>query len=119
MLPWWFWVLLWTVLVLAALLLAVLAGFRLFRRGMAVLGSASDAADHISGEFAKPGTVVNYEPVGRRYPHGTEATHGDPEKIAKKRLKGKAERIEARRVKRVARRSDRGQAQNMRDVKLF
>lgn len=119
MLPWWFWVLLWTVLILATLLLTVLAGFRLFRRAMSVLDSASDAADHISGEFAKPGTVVAYEPVVRRYPHGTDATHGEREEISELRDLGKAERIEARRVKRVARRSNRGQAQNMRDLNLF
>ena len=95
MLPWWFWVLLWTVLILATLLLAVLAGFRLFRRAMSVLDGASDAADHISGEFAKSGTVVAYEPVVRRYPHGTDATHGEREEISELRHLGKAERIVA------------------------
>ena len=45
MLPWWFWVLLWTVLILATLLLAVLAGFRLFRRAMSVLDGASGRSE--------------------------------------------------------------------------
>jgi len=119
MLPWWFWVLLWTVLVLATLLVAVLAGFRLFKRGMAVVEDLGAAADQISAGLSKPGTVVEYTPNPRRYPHGTDATHGDPEKLRELRNKGKSERIEARRLRRIARRAQRGQAQNMRDLRLF
>ena len=119
MLPWWFWVLLWCVLVLAALLAAVLGGLRLFRQGMGVINTLGEAADTAGEQFARPGTVVEYTPAGRRYPHGTKATHADPEKIRKLRQKGKAERIEARRAARVARRSARGQAQNMNDLHLF
>lgn len=119
MLPWWFWTLLWTVLVLATLLCVVLAGFRLFRQGMKVFDTLGEASEQLGAEFAKPGTVVDYAPVGRRYPHGTEATHADPRKIKKLVRKGKAERIEARRVRRVARRTERGQAQNMQDLGLF
>lgn len=119
MLPWWFWILLWSVLILAMLLLAVLAGIRLFRQAMGVLNAAGDAADHLSGEFAKPGTVVEYLTRTREYPHGIAATHGDPEDIRAQRDLGKEERIEARRVRRVARRNERGQAQNMRDLNLF
>jgi len=119
MLPWWFWFLLWTVLVLATVLVAVLAGFRLFKRGMAVVESLGAAADQIGEGLSRPGTVVEYTPNPRRYPHGTDATHSDPEKIRKLRDKGQAERIEARRLRRVARRTERGQAQNMRDLRLF
>jgi len=119
MLPWWFWTLLWTVLVLATLLCAVLAGFRLFRQGGKVFDTLGEASEQLGAEFAKPGTVVEYTAVGRRYPHGTAATHADPKKIKKLLRKGKAERIEARRVRRVARRAKRGQAQNMRDLGLF
>lgn len=119
MLPWWFWVLLWTVLVLATVLVAALAGFRLFKRGMAVVEGLGDAADHISAGLSQEGTVVEYAPNPRRYPHGTDATHADPEEIKMLRDQGKAERIEARRVRRVTRRAERGQAQNMRDLRLF
>lgn len=119
MLPWWFWALLWTVLVLATLLCAVMAGIKLFRQGMNVLGVLGDATDQIGEEFAKEGTVVQYTPNPRRYPHGTDATHADPQKVKKLRDKGKAERIEARRVRRVTRRTERGQAQNMQDLGLF
>ena len=119
MLPWWFWTLLWTVLVLATLLCAVLAGFRLFRQGVKVFDTLAEASVPLGAAFAKPGTVVEYASVGRRYPHGTAATHADPKKIKKLLRKGKAERIEARRVRRVARRAKRGQAQNMRDLGLF
>lgn len=119
MLPWWFWVLLWTVLALATLLLAVLAGFRLFKRGMSVVDALGAAADHVSAGLSQPGTVVAYTENTRRYPHGTDATHGDPEEIRAQRSIGKAERIEARRVRRVTRRAERGQAQNMRDLRLF
>ncbi len=119
MLPWWFWILLWTVLVLATLLVAVLAGFRLFKRGMSVVDALGAAADHVSSGLSTPGTVVEYDQSSRRYPHGTDATHGDPEEIRALRTTGKAERIEARRVRRVTRRAQRGQAQNMRDLHLF
>lgn len=119
MLPWWFWVLLWTVIVLATVLAAVLAGFRLFKQGMAVVEDLGTAADKVSSGLSQSGTIVEYTPNPRRYPHGTDATHGDPEKIRKLRDKGKAERIEARRLRRIARRSERGQAQNMRDLRLF
>lgn len=119
MLPWWFWVLLWAVLILATVLVAVLAGFRLFKRGMAVVEDLGTAADQLSTGLSQPGTVVEYTANPRRYPHGTDATHGDPEEIRTLRATGKAERIEARRVRRVNRRAARGQAQNMRDLHLF
>lgn len=119
MLPWWFWALLWTVLVLVAVLCAVLSGIRLFRQGMGVMDSLGAASEKLSDEFSQPGTVVEYAPVARRYPHGTAATHANPEKIKKLREKGKLERIEARRVRRVTRRAERGQAQNMHDLGLF
>lgn len=119
MLPWWFWVLLWTILVLAALLGAVLLGIKLFRQGMGVMGAVSAAADQISEDFAKPGTVVEYTPRARIYPSGTDATHADPEELRELRRTGKAERVEVRRVRRVARRRARGQAQSVYDLKMF
>lgn len=119
MLPWWFWVLLWTVLVLATLLAAVLAGIRLFRQGMGVMGALGEAADKFSADMDKPGTVVDYLPRTRIYPSGTDATHGDPEEIRTLRQAGKAERIEARRARRVARRTARQQPQNVYDLHLF
>ena len=119
MLPWWFWVLLWTVLVLAMLLAAVLGGLRLFQQGMGVMGALGDAADKFSTDLAKQGTVVDYIPRSRVYPSGTEATHADPELVRQQREAGKAERIEARRVRRVARRTARSQPQNVYDLNLF
>lgn len=119
MLPWWFWVLLWIVLILATLLLAVVAGFRLFKRGMSVVETLGEAAEQIGEGLAQEGTVVQYTENPRRYPHGTDATHADPEQIRQLRDLGKEERIEVRRVRRVTRRAGRGQAQNMRDLRLF
>ncbi|GAB3619658.1 hypothetical protein GCM10027417_09180 [Glutamicibacter endophyticus] len=119
MLPWWFWVLLWLVLILATLLLVVLAGVWLFRRFMKVLDDLGTATTQFGEQLAAEGTVVEYAPRTRRYPSGTKATHGDPKKIRKKLEKGKAERIEARRERRVARRREREQAQNMNDLGLF
>lgn len=119
MLPWWFWVLLWTVLILATLLAAIVAGFRLFRRGMGVMQSLGDAADKLSSDMAQPGTVVDYTPRPRTYPSGTDATHGDPHQIRQLKETGKAERVEARRAARVARRHARNQRQNVYDVHLF
>lgn len=119
MLPWWFWVLLWAVLVLLTLLGIVLAGIRLFRQGMRVVDALGNAADKFSQDLAQEGTVVDYTPRGRVYPSGTDATHADPEQLRELRQLGKQERIEARRVRRVARRQARGQAQNVYDLKLF
>lgn len=119
MLPWWFWVLLWTVLVLAMLLCMVLAGIRLFRQGMGVMSALGDAADKFSTDLAQEGTVVAYTPRERIYPSGTDATHADPQEMKQLREMGKSERIEARRVRRIARRQARGQRQNVYDLKLF
>ncbi|MCW4464890.1 hypothetical protein OK351_05135 [Glutamicibacter sp. MNS18] len=119
MLPWWFWILIWTVLVLSMLLAAVLAGIRLFRQGMGVIGALGDAAEKFSHDLAQEGTVVQYTPRTRIYPSGTDATHADPEWIRQLKDTGKAERIEARRIRRVARRTARSQPQNVYDLHLF
>lgn len=119
MFPVWFWILLWTVLVLAAALAAVLAGLRLFRRGMGVMNALGEASQKAADDFAREGTVVDYLPRTRVYPSGTAATHADPAQLRELHLAGRAERVEARRKRRVARRTARRQPQNVYDLNLF
>jgi hypothetical protein len=111
--PWWSWILIWVALVALSLLLYVLLGIRLFRQFMATLkdlGAAGEKLGHLGPieqapadpDPAKPqpGSAVFASPTVMR--HDYEAS--------------KSSRREERRLKRVQRKTDRGQPQALGDL---
>lgn len=119
MLPWWFWVLLWTVLVLATLLFVVLAGIRLFRGFMVLVGDVGDAMDRTGSAMDAEAEPHIYPEIPDRGPSGVAALFQDPEAAREARENGRARRVRARREARVARKTLRGQPQRVADLELF
>lgn len=113
--PWWSWILLWVSLVALALLFYVLMGIRLFRQFMATMADLSTAGERLGRlepldpetevadpGAAPPGSAVFASPAAMR--HDYEAS--------------KAVRTDARRQRRVQRKTDRGQPQRLKDLDL-
>jgi hypothetical protein len=124
--PWWFWILLWIALVALSLLFYAFLGFRLFRQIMATLKELGDAGSRLSpsgSSFADldpeistvenpgAGTIVQTMPGGL-------AVFASPEQMRVEYHSGKASRQEARRMRRVQRKADRGQPQRLRDIEF-
>jgi hypothetical protein len=126
---WWFWVLLWAVLLLGSLASAAIAGYWLFRRGMALVRDAGEVLAGIGsgarwgaqGETDDGGmnSDVGLSPHAGGIPTAAEAVFADPEAVARAYAEGKAERRNARRLRRVERRARRGQPQSLSDVGLI
>lgn len=119
MLPWWFWVLLWTVLVLGMLLFFVLTGIKLFRGFMKLVNEAGDASDRVSEALRQSDEPIDYGVLPPREPAGVPALFRDPQEARDTFDSEKEQRIEARRTRRVARKIQRGQPQRVSDLKLF
>jgi hypothetical protein len=127
--PWWFWVLLWAVLLLGSLASAAVAGYWLFRRGMALMRDAGEAFAGIgsgapweaTGDADDGGGSADVDPSRRAggMPTAAEAVFADPDALARAYSEGKAERRNARRLRRIERRALRGQPQSLRDVGLI
>lgn len=117
--PWWFWMLLWVVIILASLLLYAWLGWRLFRQGRALVRDAStqmarfsQVADELraststfdtekfqSEALAKSGIYVPFIQAQTAY------------------VEGKQQRREKRRLARIQRKLTRNQPQSLRDLK--
>lgn len=115
--PWWFWVLLWTVLLLGTVLFLVLSGIKLFRGVMRLVDEASLSMDRLSEPFNRipdhrnsPASVSN---------HVSGAAFRDVEQVREEYETGKEERKEARRQARIARKYAKGQPQRVSDLHLF
>lgn len=119
MLPWWFWILLWAVLALATLLFLVLAGIRLFRGFMALVGDVGEAMDAVGTAMGADADPREYPAVADRMPSGVAALFQDPDTARAAREDGKLRRITARRDARVQRKYRRGQPQRVADLELF
>ena len=111
--PWWSWILIWIALVAVSVLFYVLLGIRLFRQFMATLkdlGAAGEKLGHVSPAPAPlqapratlPGAAVFASTVQMRHDYHTS----------------KSARREDRRLRRVQRRTDRGQRQSLGDLDL-
>ncbi|GAA5229031.1 hypothetical protein [Paeniglutamicibacter antarcticus] len=119
MLPWWFWVLLWTVLALATLLFLVLAGIRLFRGFMAVANDVGEAMEKTGTAMDAEVEPRHYPEVADRTPSGVAALFQDPATAREIYELGKANRSADRRAGRIARKIRRGQPQRVADLELF
>ena len=119
MLPWWFWVLLWTVLALATLLFLVLAGIGLFRGFMALAHEAGEAMDRTGSAMDADPANHDYPEPADRAPAGVAALFQDPDATRQGYDAGKLRRATARRNTRVQRKALRGQPQRVSDLELF
>ncbi len=111
--PWWSWILIWVALVALSLLLYVLLGIRLFRQFMATLkdlGAAGEKLGHL-GFVEQPATDA--EPVR---PQPGSAVFASPTVMRHDYEASKSSRREERRLKRVQRKTDRGQPQALGDL---
>jgi hypothetical protein len=130
--PWWSWIVIWIALVALSLLFFVVLGARLFRQFMATakelgeaggrfstfpsgagtsgsadvhvgrVGSDGDDAGDGTGPLAEPGSAVFASPVQMRHDYRAS----------------KFARQEARRMRRIQRKTDRGQPQRLRDIEF-
>ena len=119
MLPWWFWVLLWIVLVLGMLLFLVLAGIKLFRGFMRLLDEVGEAGDKLGRSMEPAIGPIDYGDLPERAPAGVAALFRDPEEAREAYDHGKVARKENRRARRVERKTLRGQAQRFADLDLI
>ena len=130
--PWWSWIVIWIALVALSLLFFGVLGVRLYRQFMAtvkelgeagerfssvasppltsgsaavhvgVVGSDGDDAGEGSGPSAVPGSAVFAPPASMRHDYHAS----------------KVARQEARRLRRIRRKTERGQPQALRDIEL-
>ncbi|WP_417219377.1 hypothetical protein [Arthrobacter sp.] len=114
MMPWWFWILLWTVLVLATLVFLALCGLYLYRRFMAMFTELTEAGDALA---LPPGEPLTEEVAGGSRPAaGAAGLFRSREDARAEYDGGKLARRRARRQRRVAGKRARGQAQRVRDL---
>lgn len=124
--PWWSWIVIWIALVALSLLFFVVLGVRLFRSFMTTAKELGDAAERFSrfptgpeaggndsggvDSGADPGTASGAHPVPG------SAVFASPDRVRHDYRTAKIARQEARRVRRVRRKADRGQPQSLRDI---
>ncbi|WP_422933076.1 hypothetical protein [Sinomonas sp. P47F7] len=121
--PWWFWVLLWTALLVGGAVALVLVGYWLVRKALRAL---RDVGESLAGVTMGSALALS-EPTddggdpaqAANAPAPGSAVFADPETVRRAYRRGKSERREARRLRRVARRAARGQAQSLRDLGLI
>jgi hypothetical protein len=111
--PWWSWILIWVALVAVSLLLYVLLGIRLFRQFMATLKDLGAAGEKL-GQFGP----LEHHVAGRdpSKPHPGSAVFASPAVMRHDYEASKSFRREERRLKRVQRKTDRGQPQALGDL---
>ena len=108
--PWWFWILLWVALAATALLFYAFVGWRLFRTFMALLRQARQSADQLVPQEGFGGAELPLRP--RPLPGVFE----DPDEARAHWQAGRTARREARRIRRVERRTANGQPRALRDL---
>jgi hypothetical protein len=131
--PWWSWILIWTALVALSLLFIGVLGVRLFRQFMATVKELGEAGDRFSTFGSAPltsGSAVVHigglgldgdaAPDGAAQAHNApgSAVFAEPESMRQNYHASKTARQEARRIRRIRRKADRGQPQSLRDMDL-
>jgi hypothetical protein len=111
--PWWSWILIWVALVAVSLLFYALLGIRLFRQFMATLKDLGAAGEKLGrlGPLEQP--VAEADPSK---PRPGSAVFAPPAVMRHDYEASKSSRREKRRLKRVQRKTDRGQPQALGDL---
>lgn len=110
--PWWSWILIWVALVALSLLFYVVLGVRLFRQFMAMMKDLGAAGAKLGqlGPLDQPDA-----PAGNRHRPGS-AVFASPTLVRHDYEASKSSRREERRLRRVQRKTDRGQPQALGDL---
>jgi hypothetical protein len=122
--PWWSWIVIWIALVAVSLLFFVVLGARLYRQFMATLKDLGEAAERFSTVPAGPRpaeTGDNTHPAGAAHqdaPEPGSAIFASPAQMRHDYRASKFARQEARRQRRIQRKTDRGQPQRLRDIEF-
>ena len=135
--PWWSWILIWIALVSLSLLFFGVLGLRLYRQAMTTLEELGEAAERFSrvpspsAPEAAPATADADGGTEAGAPDGTDGTDGtdaDPRPVpgdavfaSPARMRhdyhaSKFARQNARRLRRIQRKKERGQPQALRDI---
>jgi hypothetical protein len=116
--PWWSWIVIWIALVALSLLFFVVLGVRLFRQFMTTVKELGDAAERFSHfPSAAPGAgPAATEGTGAQLPGS--AVFAAPDLVRHEYHAAKSARREARRMRRVQRKTDRGQPQRLHDIEF-
>jgi hypothetical protein len=123
--PWWSWILLWIALIALSLLFYGVLGVRLFRKFTTTARELGEAADRFSRipAPAVPGTEHATADAGTAEgmtptPAPGAAVFASPARMRHDYDASKFARQEARRLRRIRRKRDRGQPQALRDIEL-
>jgi len=122
--PWWSWIVIWIALVALSLLFFVVLGVRLFRKFMATVKELGEAGDRFSSFPSAPpaaGDTAGPAPAGDGNvppPEPGSAVFASPVQMGHDYRAAKLARQEARRVRRVQRKLDRGQPQRLHDIEF-
>jgi hypothetical protein len=127
--PWWSWILIWIALVALSLLFYVVLGVRLFRKFTTTLRELGEAADRFSrlpspavhgagSATGGAGTTMENGVHEAARPAPGDAVFASPARMRHAYLASKIARQNARRLRRIQRRRDRGQPQTLRDIEL-
>jgi hypothetical protein len=129
--PWWSWILIWIALVAVSLLFFGVLGLRLYRQAMTTLEELGEAAERFShmpspsgsgagsamaDTGAPDGTVAPDVTVAGPRPVPGDAVFGSPARMRHDYHASKFARQNARRLRRIQRKKDRGQPQALRDI---
>lgn len=121
--PWWSWILIWVALGACTLVVLLLGGIYLFRKGVAVMRGAGEALDQVAARPDRTATADDAAraalapaPAGLRAPGS--AVFADPVQMRREYEEGRERRRLARRDRRLARRRERGQMQSLSDLGL-
>jgi hypothetical protein len=130
--PWWSWIVIWIALVALSLLFFVVLGVRLYRQFMAAVKELGEAGERFSTFPSGAGTRGSADVhVGHVVSDGDDAGDGpghrpepgsavfaSPVQMGHDYRASKFARQEARRRRRVQRKTDRGQPQRLGDIEF-
>lgn len=123
--PWWSWIVIWIALVALSLLFFGVLGLRLYRQATTTLEELTEAAERFSQvpSFADPGsghTAADADAPGGAdaapRPEPGSAVFASPARMRHDYHASKFSRQNARRLRRIQRKKDRGQPQALRDI---
>ncbi|MDQ0821045.1 hypothetical protein QFZ79_003417 [Arthrobacter sp. V4I6] len=112
--PWWSWIVIWIALVALSLLFFAVLGVRLFRQFMTTVKELGEAGDRFS---QLPSTAPSPIPAEPGAVPGS-AVFTPPARIRHEYHAAKSARQEARRLRRIQRKTDRGQPQRLHDIEF-
>ncbi len=123
--PWWSWIVIWIALVALSLLFFGVLGVRLYRQAMTTLEELGEAAERLSRMPSPSAPGAGSATADADAPDGTaagsppvpgDAVFASPARMRHDYHASKFARQNARRLRRIQRKKDRGQPQALRDI---